>query len=144
MSREFRQHFTPRVCYVRDGGRTSLMIPFKGRYKRVEISFNVELKGLPPGDRFRRRVLALSGIRDPAGQLRARIGDRGAERLLAVLRLRIAAIPLPTEYHADLDAYALALKRGRDHEQQENHDEGNRDPNRLLHAKKFPIRRNLA
>ncbi len=106
--------------------------------------FKVELEALPPGDRFRRRILALHRVGDPGGQLRAGVGDRRALRLLAVLRLGFAAIALPAEYHADLDAHPVPLKSGRNQEYQEDYDKGDGDPNRLLHAKKFPIRRNLA
>ena len=51
-----------------------------------------------------------------AGQLRAGVGDGRAQRFLPVLRLRFAAIALPAEYHADLDAHPVALKGGRNDE----------------------------
>src|ERR1035438_3627572 len=86
---------------------------------------------LPPGDGVLRRVLALSRIGDPAGQLGTGVGDGSTQRLLAVLGLGLAAIALPAEYHADLDANAVALKGGGDDEEQENHHKGYGDPNRL-------------
>src|ERR1035441_209933 len=66
---------------------------------------------LPPGDGVRGRVLALSRIGDAAGELGTRVGDGRTQRLLAVFGLGLAAIALPAEYHADLNAYAVALKR---------------------------------
>src|ERR1035438_1051274 len=86
------------------------------RESRIQVMRHLERKRLPPGDRFRRRVLALSRIGDPAGKLRTRVGDRRAQRFLAVLGLRLAAIALPAEYHADLDADAVAVKSGRNDE----------------------------
>ena len=54
------------------------------------------------------------------------------------------AIALAAEDHADLHADPIALKCRGDDEDQEDGYERDGDPNRLLHAKKFPIRRNLA
>ena len=85
----------------------------------------------------------MSGIRHPAGELGAGVGDGGTQRIFARLGRSLAAIAVAAENHADFHSDALALKGGGDKSEQKDGDESDCDPDGLLHAKKFPMRRNL-
>ena len=96
-----------------------------------------------PFDRFRRSVLTLINLDDATRKLGASIRDGRPQGVLPGLCGGCPAVAAALKDHANLAMDTLSSEARVHHIADDQRYEEDGDPNGLLHAKKFPILRNL-